>query len=151
MELDDFKVALEGKRHQEILKLLNKTLERNASESKLIEEVVANNTQTLEKFLDKLQEINKELPQDINIETNQDLVVRELIKLAKDFKINIGELKLTFENIKEEIISSNTKVVETIESRLLPHTFDLIKENGITQSVKVNYKEANKINNKNQI
>lgn len=65
--------------------------------------------------------------------------------------VNLEELKLTFESIKEEIISSNTKVVETIESRLLPYTFDLIKENGITQSVKVNYKEASQINSKNQI
>ena len=64
---------------------------------------------------------------------------------------NLEELKLTFENIKEEIINSNTKVVKTIENRLLPYTFDLIKENGITQSVKVNYKEASQINNQNQI
>lgn len=93
MEIDDFKAAIEEKRHQEILKLLNKTLEKNNSETKLIETVVANNTETLEKFLDKLQEINKETPQDINIETNQDLVVKELVKLTNDFKTNIGELK----------------------------------------------------------
>ena len=63
--------------------------------------------------------------------------------------VNLEELKLIFENIKEQIISSNIKVVETIEKRLLPYTFDLIKENGVTQSVKVNYKEANQINNRN--
>lgn len=60
--------------------------------------------------------------------------------------VDLEELKLTFESIKQEIIDSNTKVVETIENRLLPDTFDLIKENGITQSVKVNYKAANEIN-----
>lgn len=93
MEIDDFKEALLNKRHQEILKLLNKNLEKNNSESKLIESIVEGNTKTLEKFLDKLQEINKEIPADINIETNQDLVVKELINLTKDFKANIGELK----------------------------------------------------------
>lgn len=60
--------------------------------------------------------------------------------------IDLEELKLTFESIKQEIIDSNTKVIETIENRLLPFSFDLNREaNGLTTSVKVNYKPANEI------
>lgn len=61
--------------------------------------------------------------------------------------VNLDELKAAFENIKQEIIESNQKVVDTIENRLLPYSFDLNREpNGLTTSVKVNYKQANEIN-----
>lgn len=92
MEIE-IKEAIERKRHQEILNLLSKNLDKSNNEAKLLETIVNGNTQALEKFLEKLQEINKETPQEISVETNQDLVVKELVKLANDFKTNIGELK----------------------------------------------------------
>jgi hypothetical protein len=89
MELDDFKQALDDKRHQEILTLLSNT---NAA-NKGIVEIVDANTKTLEKFIEKLQEINKEVPADITVEVNQDLVIRELAKLTQEFKTNLTDLK----------------------------------------------------------
>jgi glutamine synthetase type III len=93
MEIDEFKVALENKRHQEIIALLRQSLEKNNGESKLIEEIVDINTKTLGKFIDKLDEISKETPADITVETNQDLVVKEIVNLAKELKLNIKDLK----------------------------------------------------------
>jgi urease accessory protein UreH len=89
MELDDFKQALEDKRHQEILTLLSNANTAN----KGIVEIVDANTKTLEKFIEKLQEISKETPADITVEVNQDLVIRELAKLTQEFKNNLTDLK----------------------------------------------------------
>lgn len=89
MELDDFKQALEDKKHQEILDLLS-----NANiVNKGIVDIVDANTRTLEKFIEKLQEISKETPTDIKVEINQDLVIRELSKLTQEFKTNLTDLK----------------------------------------------------------
>lgn len=89
MELDDFKQVLEDKRHQEILALLSNANTAN----KGIVEIVDANTKTLEKFIEKLQEISKETPADITMEVNQDLVIRELAKLTQEFKTNLTDLK----------------------------------------------------------
>lgn len=89
MELDDFKQALEDKKHQEILDLLS-----NANiVNKGIVDIVDANTRTLEKFIEKLQEISKETTADIKVEVNQDLVIRELAKLTQEFKANLTDLK----------------------------------------------------------
>lgn len=48
----------------------------------------------------------------------------------------------------QDILRSNQMVINALENRILPDSFDLVKFNGITESVKVNYKEANKIKNK---
>lgn len=51
--------------------------------------------------------------------------------------------------ICEDIVASNNKVIQALNNRLLPDTFTLVKSHrGTTESVKVNYKEANKIANK---
>ena len=89
MELDDFKHVLEDKRHQEILTLLSNANTANKS----VVEIVDANTKTLEKFIEKLQEISKETPADITVEVNQDLVIRELAKLTQEFKNNLTDLK----------------------------------------------------------
>ena len=119
MEIE-IKEAIERKRHQEILTLLNKNLDKSNNEAKLLETIVNGNTQALEKFLEKLQEINKETPQEISVETNQDLVVKELVKLANDFKTNIGELKdslnqklqIDLEELKPYLEKAEVKKVE---------------------------------------
>ena len=89
-------------------------------------------------------------------EKNEKEVVDEIKKQSQNiehfFKFiesnqNSKELVSSFNEIREDILASNERLVKTIENRLLPDTFDLIRNNGVTQSVKVNYKEASKINN----
>lgn len=131
MENEEFDSLLLEKRHSEIIIALSAIAESltKDGDKELLEAILAQG----EKLRGLIDLVSKIPAPEVTVD------------------VNLEELKLTFESIKEEIISSNTKVVETIESRLLPYTFDLIKENGVTQSVKVNYKEANQINNKNQI
>ena len=67
-------------------------------------------------------------PEKVNVEINQDKILPSLQQISKD------------------IIESNNKVIAALENRLLPDNFELVKGyGGITTSVKVNYKEANKI------
>ena len=55
-----------------------------------------------------------------SVETNQDLVVKELVKLANDFKTNIGELKdslnqklsIDLEELKPYLEKEEVKKVE---------------------------------------
>lgn len=81
----------------------------------------------------------------------------ELIKAIKSIpktelpevnvNLNPTEFVDSINKICEEIIKSNDKVIEALNTRLLPDTFTLIKTYaGITESVKVNYKEARLIN-----
>ena len=61
--------------------------------------------------------------------------------------LNPKEFVSSINKICEDIIASNDKVIETITNRLLPDTFTLNKGyGGVTESVKVFYKQANKIN-----
>lgn len=60
--------------------------------------------------------------------------------------LNPKEFVSSINKICEDIIASNEKVIETLNTRLLPDTFTLVKDSrGTTESVKVNYKQANKI------
>ena len=60
--------------------------------------------------------------------------------------LNPKEFVSSINKICEDIIASNDKVIETLNKRLLPDTFTLVKDSrGTTESVKVNYKQANKI------
>lgn len=121
-ELDDpvvFNDLQAEKRNKELLKVLNK-----------ISETLANNT-------------DKRLISEI-IKHQEDLVT--LIKNIKSSESSENSdfsfVSLT-EAMCKDIIESNTKLINTIENRLLPDTFTLIKNNyGITESVKVNYKTA---------
>jgi hypothetical protein len=56
------------------------------------------------------------------------------------------DFKTFFETIKDEILKSNSKVIDTIENRLLPDSFDLQRgKDNLTTSVKINYKTAKEI------
>ena len=60
--------------------------------------------------------------------------------------LNPKEFVSSINKICEDIIASNEKVIETLNTRLLPDTFTLVKDSrGTTESVKVNYKQTNKI------
>jgi hypothetical protein len=62
--------------------------------------------------------------------------------------INIEQEKivLSLEQMHSDIIASNNKVIELLSNRLMPSSFELVKNFGVTQSVKVTYKKSNDIN-----
>ena len=85
---------------------------------------------------------------DIDIEEVVKNQIRDFIIITQNIsKANSKELYLQNKKMCEELLLSNSRVVDALTTRLLPDTFDLIRFNGVTQSVKVNYKEANKITN----
>lgn len=117
-EDEKFEALLQDKRHKELIKKLGVVV--NAMSNKTDKDIVdAINGQG-----DKIGLLAKAI---LNVEPSQEKVVVLLQKMTKD------------------IIDSNNRVIETLEKRLLPDTFDLVKYQGVTQAVKVNYKPANKI------
>jgi hypothetical protein len=120
-EENRFEVLLQEKRHKELINKLGVVV--NALSSKTDRAVVA----AINGQGDKIGLLAKAIQDIINTELNQDKTV------------------LLLQKIREDIIDSNNKVIEALENRILPDTFDLVKYQGITQSVKVNYKPANKI------
>ena len=118
-----FEALLEEKRHGELKSILDKVA-LTLSENNIIDNTVLNT---------------------INVQNTK---ITELIKEAQNSKIEINfeEFAILLEKISQDIINSNNKVVSTLENRMLPDNFVLIKnEYGITQLVKVNYKSAKEI------
>jgi hypothetical protein len=76
------------------------------------------------------------------------MLLTELKKLEKPkYELpNNDALTKSISYLCEEIVSSNNRVIESIENRLLPDSFTLVKNyQGMTTSVNVNYKQANRI------
>ena len=85
MELeDDFKEQISIKRHQEILKALAKSIDTTP-----LEKLIEKNTETLNVFISKLKEINKDRPIDVTVENNQEELVNQLKTISQEFKENI--------------------------------------------------------------
>ena len=85
MELeDDFKEQISIKRHQEILSALAKSIDTTP-----LEKLIEKNTETLNVFISKLKEINKDRPIDVTVENNQEELVKQLKTISKEFKENI--------------------------------------------------------------
>ena len=85
MELeDDFKEQISIKRHQEILKALAKSIDTTP-----LEKLIEKNTETLNVFISKLEEINKDRPIDVTVENNQEELVNQLKTISQEFKENI--------------------------------------------------------------
>ena len=85
MELeDDFKEQISIKRHQEILSALAKSIDTTP-----LEKLIEKNTETLNVFISKLKEINKDRPIDVTVENNQEELVNQLKTISKEFKENI--------------------------------------------------------------
>ena len=126
--MEEFELLSLEKRHLEIieaLKLISESLAKEEQDSGVLEAILAQG----EKLSGLIDLISKIPAPEVIVD------------------VNLDELKASFENIKQEIIESNQKVVDTIENRLLPFSFDLNREpNGLTTSVKVNYKQATEIN-----
>lgn len=87
MELDDFKEQISIKRHQEILKALANSIDTTA-----LEKLVEKNTETLNVFISKLEEINKDRPIDITVDNNQEVLLNQLKEVSKEFKESIENI-----------------------------------------------------------
>ena len=88
MELeDDFKEQISIKRHQEILSALAKSIDTTP-----LEKLIEKNTETLNVFISKLEEINKDRPIDVTVENNQEELVNQLKIISQEFKENIESI-----------------------------------------------------------
>ena len=88
MELeDDFKEQISIKRHQEILSALAKSIDTTP-----LEKLIEKNTETLNIFISKLKEINKDRPIDVTVENNQEELVNQLKIISQEFKENIESI-----------------------------------------------------------
>ena len=122
--------------------------------------------------MDKPQEITFSEEDFLLAENRHEELIKELKKIVyslNDFnEENITEQKLVFDKIlttfetisdksqnelvvllngvRDDIIEINEKLITSLENRLLPDSFSLVRNNyGHVQEVKVNYKPANKI------
>lgn len=119
---DEAQQILEETRHRQIQK----------SFAKLTEAVIASNGSDIINAA-----INKQI-----------LAIDGFSEAIKEIELNPTEIVSSLFKIREDIVASNEKLIAALENRLLPDTFTLNKGNtGITESVKVNYKEANKLKN----
>ncbi len=91
--------ALIDKRHKELLIAIKNLslLNKNEGDSK-IAEVLSTNQRILNGYLAKLQDLTKP---DINVETNQAEVVKELKVMASELKSSFDGMKYEFERQKE--------------------------------------------------
>ena len=84
-ELENFKEQISSKRHQEILKALEK-----AVDIKPLQVILEKNTTILNNIIEKL---SQEKSLDITVDNNQGEVIKELKTLSKSFKQSLEELK----------------------------------------------------------
>ena len=89
-ELENFKEQISSKRHQEILKALEK-----AVDIKPLQVILEKNTTILNSIIEKLPQ---EKSLDITVDNNQGEVIKELKTLSKSFKQSLEELK--FPNVE---------------------------------------------------
>lgn len=135
IEDEKFEALLEQRRHNELKGLLVKlATAMSGKDDSVIVDAINGQGSKIGELVTAIQNMPKhekqEKPQ-VNVELN-----------PKDFVASVQELC-------KEIGGSNNKVIEALENRLLPDTFTLVKSyGGATESVKVNYKAANLINNK---
>ena len=125
-----FESLLADKRHNEVSYLLKAITDALAKDdSNEVVEAINKQGNNFGELIKAIKSIPKaELPE-VNVNLNPTEFVDSINKIC------------------EEIIKSNDKVIEALNTRLLPDTFTLVKTYaGITESVKVNYKEARLIN-----
>jgi hypothetical protein len=82
----------------------------------------------------------------INIQTNE---ISKLLKLINSSLKNIDQTKLVslLNVIRNDIVKSNNNVIKALQTRKLPDSFSLIRDQlGYVEKVTVNYKTANAIN-----
>jgi len=132
IEDEKFEALLEQRRHNELKGLLVKlATSMSGKDDSAIVSAINGQGDKIGALVKAIQDMPKpekpEKPQ-VNVQVNQELVISSIQQLCKD------------------IVDSNNKVIEALENRLLPDTFTMVKSwGGVTESVKVNYKEANKL------
>jgi hypothetical protein len=89
VELDEFKEQMSMKRHEEILNALAKSID-----TKPLEDLIQKNTETLNIFIQKLEEINKDRPIDVTVDNNQEEIITELKNMSKELKESIQPVDL---------------------------------------------------------
>jgi hypothetical protein len=127
-EIEDakFEALLQDKRHRELTKQLGELVTAITSKSdRSVVDAIAQQGDNIQSLVKAIREIPKQNTP--NIELNSKEFVNSANKICKD------------------IIESNNKVIEALENRLLPDSFELVKIYGITQSVKVKYCSAKDI------
>jgi len=133
IEDEKFEALLEQRRHNELKGLLVKLANSmSPKDDSAIVGAINGQGDKIGDLVKAIQNMPKpekpEKPQ-VNVQVNQELVISSISKMCED------------------ILASNNKVIEALENRLLPESFVLLKGwNGVTESVKVNYKQANLIN-----
>lgn len=136
IEEEDFLIA--ENRHDEIIKSFNNiTSALLKQDDKLIADAIKEQSN---KFEDLAKSISEKPP--INFDLNTKDFVTSILLVRDEIVESNKKTVIAF----EENVKSNDKLREAIETRLLPDTFTLIKNYGVTESVKVNYKPSNQIN-----
>ena len=135
---DEFDEIVAQKRHKELTKALSSLTGAIASikpsDDKGI--VQAINSQPAI-FKQAMEEVIKSIPREKMPQVN----------IADDYKKIVSLFEEIISQTVKKIEESNDKVISALEDRMLPDSFDLIKNYGVTQQVKVNYISAKKINN----
>ncbi len=128
-EDEKFESLLADKRHKELTGALKGIATHLSKDNdKAVVEAINGQADKIGELVKAIQDMPKPEKANVNVELN-----------PKEFVTSV-------QKICEDIVASNNKVIEALENRLLPDSFDLVKGyGGTTQSVKVNYKNANQI------
>ena len=132
IEDEKFEALLEQKRHNELKGLLIKlATAMSGKDDGAVVKAIKEQSSDVRSLVTAIQNIPKpdtpKMP-DVNVQFDHKHFVSSMDEIAK------------------RIEQSNNKVIESLENRLLPDTFTMVKAwNGSTESVKVNYKQANLI------
>jgi len=137
IEDDEYDEIVAEKRHKELIGALSKLAAAvTLKDDKQLVDAI-NSQPTI--FKEAVQQIIKSIPKQEIPQVNVDI----------DYKNLLSSFKQISDAAVDKIEASNNKIIEVLQSRLLPDTFDLLKSyGGVTQSVKVNYKQANQLKNK---
>lgn len=128
-EDEKFELLLQDRRHKEIYGSLKSIADALSSkDDRVVVNAIVSQSDKLDVLIRAINSIDFQ-QKEVNLEVNQDRVIENLNK------------------IRDEIITSNERVILSLENRLLPDTFELVKNpfTGVTSSVKVKYKSANSI------
>jgi len=126
LEDEQFETLLADKRHRELAVALKNIATHLANKDD--SEIASAIKEQVGKMESLIAEIKAHNPE-VNVELN-----------PKEFVTSV-------QKVCEDIVASNNRVIEALENRLLPDSFDMVRAygNSPVQSVKVNYKQANKI------
>ena len=135
-DTDDFddldKAVLERAWHEDMIKGFSKIA--NALSANNDREMIAAIKEQPQIFKLAMEQVIKSIPQPkVNAEFDYEKLVNVFKSISK--------------NTEDKIEAATNKAIEAINTRLLPDTFTMVKGyGGITESVKVHYKQANQIN-----